>query len=72
VLPDVAGEKELQTTNALERINEEFRRRTKIEASLPSSDTVVRLLFGVLRSGAVKLRTIDAATDISQVAMKAA
>jgi transposase-like protein len=51
--------KALRTTNALERINEEFRRRTKTQASLPSQDAVLLLLFGLLRSGQVKLRRID-------------
>jgi transposase-like protein len=36
--------KTLRTTNALERINEEFRRRTKTQASLPSQDAVRWLL----------------------------
>jgi putative transposase len=48
--------KGLRTTNALERINEEFRRRTKTQASLPSEDAVVLLLFGLLRSGQIRLR----------------
>jgi len=50
--------KSLRTTNALERINEEFRRRTKTQASLPSEDAVLLLLFGLLRSGQVVLRRI--------------
>ena len=33
--------KALRTTNALERINEEFRRRTKTQASLPSEKAVL-------------------------------
>jgi transposase-like protein len=37
--------KALRTTNALERINEEFRRRTKTQASLPSQDALLLLLF---------------------------
>src|SRR2546422_11614107 len=41
--------KGLRTTNALERINEEVRRRTKTQASLPNEDAVELLLFGVLR-----------------------
>ena len=49
--------KALRTTNALERINEEFRRRTKTQASLPGQDAVLLLLFGLLRSGQVKLRS---------------
>jgi putative transposase len=51
--------KALRTTNALERINGEFRRRTKTQASLPSQDAVLLLRFGLLRSGQVKMRKID-------------
>jgi len=51
--------KALRTTNALERINEEFRRRTKTQASLPSEDSVLLLLFGLLRSGKIRMRRID-------------
>jgi transposase-like protein len=50
--------KALRTTNALERINEEFRRRTKTQASLPGEDAVLLLLFGLLRSGQVVLRRL--------------
>lgn len=60
--------KALRTTNALERINGEFRRRTKTQASLPSSDAVLLLLFGLLRSGAVKLRRMDGWDDMPRVA----
>ena len=50
--------KALRTTNALERIHEEFRRRVKTQASLPSQDAVLLLLFGLLRSGAITLRAL--------------
>jgi transposase-like protein len=50
--------KALRTTNALERINGEFRRRTKTQASLPGEDAVLLLLFGLLRSGAITLRRL--------------
>lgn len=49
----------LRTTNALERINLEFRRRTKTQASLPSEDAVLLILFGLLRSGSIKTRKLD-------------
>lgn len=62
--------KALRTTNALERINEEFRRRTKTQASLPSSDAVILLLFGLLRSGAIKLRRLDGWQDMPHVAAR--
>ncbi len=59
--------KALRTTNALERINEEFRRRTKTQASLPGQDAVLLLLFGLLRSGQVKLRALVGYQDMGQV-----
>jgi putative transposase len=64
--------KALRTTNALERINEEFRRRTKTQSSLPSSDAVLLLLFGLLRSGAVKLRALDGWKDMPKPDQEAA
>ena len=59
--------KALRTTNALERINEEFRRRTKTQASLPGQDAVLLLLCGLLRSGQVKLRALVGYQDMGQV-----
>lgn len=59
--------KALRTTNALERINEEFRRRTKTQASLPSQDAVLLLLFGLLRTGQIKLRAIDGWQEMKAV-----
>ncbi len=50
--------KALPTTNALERISEEFRGRTKTQASLPSEAAVLFLLFGLLRSGQITLRRL--------------
>ena len=56
--------KGLRTTNALERINEEFRRRTKTQASLPTEDAVLLLLFGLLRTGQIRLRRFDGWKDL--------
>jgi len=61
--------KGLRTTNALERINEEFRRRTKTQASLPNEDAVVLLLFGLLRTGQIRLRRFDGWKDIPAAAL---
>ena len=58
--------KALRITNALECINGEFRRRTKTPARLPSQDAVL-LLFGLLRSGRVKLRRIDGWHEMERV-----
>ena len=59
--------KALRTTNALERINEEFRRRTKTQASLPSQDAVLLLLFGLMRSGQIRLRRLDGWQEMQAV-----
>jgi transposase-like protein len=64
--------KALRTTNALERINEEFRRRTKTQASLPSEEAVLFLLFGLLRSGQVRLRRLVGWQDLTSPQMEAA
>jgi putative transposase len=56
--------KAVRTTNALERINEEFRRRTKTQASLPDEHAVLLLLYGLLRSGQIVLRRIDGRNDL--------
>jgi transposase-like protein len=63
----VAQWKALRTTNALERINEEFRRRVKTQGSLPSQDAVMLLLFGLLRSGQIKLRALVGYHDMHKV-----
>ena len=64
--------KALRTTNALERINEEFRRRTKTQASLPSEEAVLFLLFGLLRSGQLTLRRLVGWQDLTSPQMQAA
>jgi transposase-like protein len=56
--------KALRTTNALERINEEFRRRTKTHASLPNEEAVLLLLLGLLRSGQITLRRVVGWLDL--------
>lgn len=62
----------LRTTNALQRINEEFRRRTKTQASLPSEEAVPFLLFEFLRSGQVRLRRLVGWQDLTSSQVKAA
>ena len=47
------------TTNTIERLHEEFRRRVKTQGSLPSEDAALVLLFSLVASGQIKLRRID-------------
>ena len=51
--------KTLRTTNTIERLHEEFRRRVKTQGSLPSEDAALVLLFSLVASGQIKLRKID-------------
>jgi transposase-like protein len=51
--------KSLRTTNLIERVNEEFRRRVKTQGSFPTEGSALVLLFGLFASGAIRLRKID-------------
>jgi transposase-like protein len=68
--------KSLRTTNTIERLHEEFRRRVKTQGSLPGEDAALVLLFSLVASGQIKLRRIDGwrkiATMLSQLTPAAA
>jgi len=59
--------KSLRTTNALENLNREFRRRTKTQASFSTEGAAVTLLFGLLASGQIHLRRIDGYQKLGEV-----
>jgi transposase-like protein len=59
--------KTLRTTNTIERLHEEFRRRVKTQGSLPSEDAAVVLLFSLVASGQIKLRRIEGWRKIAAV-----
>jgi transposase-like protein len=59
--------KTLRTTNTIERLHEEFRRRVKTQGSLPSEDAAVVLLFSLVASGQIRLRRIDGWRKITTV-----
>jgi len=48
----------LRTTNIIERMQQEFRRRVKTQAALPNEGAVLRVFFGLWISGQMKLRRI--------------
>lgn len=48
----------LKTTNIIERLNLEFRRRTKTQGVFPTQSSVLVLLFGLVASGMVRMRKI--------------
>jgi putative transposase len=43
--------KTLRTTSVIERLNEEFRRRVKTQGALPTEDSALILLFGLVATG---------------------
>ena len=51
--------KSARTTNAIERLNEEFRRRIKTQPVLPCAETVPMLLWARLASGQIQMRKVD-------------
>ena len=51
--------KMLRTTNGLERINGEVRRRVKTPGSLPNTDAALTLRYGLFAGGMIVLRRID-------------
>ena len=49
----------LRTTNAIERLHEEFKRRIKTQTVLPSADTAAMLFWALLVSGQISMRKVD-------------
>ncbi len=56
---DPAQWKAARTTNAIERLNGEFRRRIKTQTVLPCAETVPMLLWALLASGQITMRKVD-------------
>lgn len=54
----------LRTSNAIERMQLEFRRRVKTQAALPSEGSVLRVFFGLWVSGQMKMRRIRGYRDM--------
>src|SRR5882757_6062474 len=48
-----------RTTNAIERLHEEFKRRIKTQTVLPSADTAAMLFWALLASGQTNMRKVD-------------
>lgn len=57
----------LRTTNTLENLNREFRRRTKTQASFSSEESAVTLLYALVAFGQIQLRKIDGHRHMSEL-----
>ena len=51
--------KSARTTNAIERLHEEFKRRIKTQTVLPSAETAAMLFWALLAGGQINMRKVD-------------
>jgi len=59
--------KSTRTTNAIERLNGEFRRRIKTQTGLPFPETLPILLWAVLSSGQITMRKVDGSQALTSL-----
>ncbi len=58
--------KSVRTTNAIERLHEEFKRRIKTQTVLPSAETAAMLFWALLAAGQITMRKVDGWQTLSQ------
>ena len=58
--------KSIRTTNAIERLHEEFKRRIKTQTVLPSAETAAMLFWALLASGQIVMRKVDGWRSLSE------
>ena len=51
--------KSIRTSNAIERLHQEFKRRIKTQTVLPSAETAAMLFWALLASGQITMRKVD-------------
>jgi putative transposase len=62
--------KSLRTTNALENLNREFRRRTKTQASFSTEASALTVLYGLVAVGQIVFRKIDGHQELAAFLVK--
>jgi len=55
-----------RTTNAVERLHEEFKRRIKTQCALPSAETAAMLFWALVASGQITMRRVDGWQSLEQ------
>jgi transposase-like protein len=58
--------KSARTTNAIERLHEEFKRRIKTQTVLPSAETAAMLFWALLAAGQITMRKVDGWQTLTQ------
>ena len=59
--------KALRTTNSLENLNREFRRRTKTQGSFSTEDAALTLLYGLVAFGQITMRRITGHRHVAAI-----
>jgi putative transposase len=57
--------KSWRTTNSIERLHLEFRRRVKTQGSFPTADAALALLYGLVASGQICFRKLEGSSDLA-------
>jgi transposase-like protein len=57
--------KSWRTTNSIERLHQEFRRRVKTQGSFPTADAALTLLYGLVASGQICFRKLEGWHDMA-------
>jgi putative transposase len=57
--------KSWRTTNSIERLHLEFRRRVKTQDSFPTADAALALLYGLVASGQICFRKLEGWSDLA-------
>ena len=58
--------KSLRTSNAIERLHEEFKRRIKTQTVLPCAETAAMLFWALMASGQITMRKVDGWQTLAQ------
>ena len=58
--------KSWRTTNSIERLHLEFRRRVKTQGSFPTADAALALLYGLVASGQIVFRKLEGWQDMAR------
>src|SRR5580658_3786445 len=59
--------KSIRTSNAIERLHEEFKRRIKTQTVLPCAETAAMLFWALLASGQITMRKVDGWQTLSEI-----
>ena len=62
--------KSLRTTNAIERLHGEFKRRVKTQCALPNAETAAMLFWALMASGQITMRRVGGWQTLDQAPVK--